>query len=117
MIVGRESNTYWARATQATDPDLLAMVSVAMLDVADEAQNEDPATLTPPTGYKPSDANRKQSWHELRANLTRDLFRSPGQYVQAFAIGCANRVAFNPLDAASMKSSCRLVFVAMCGVG
>lgn len=35
MITGRESNTYWARSLQAADPDLLNMVCIAMLDVAD----------------------------------------------------------------------------------
>lgn len=117
MIAGRETNTYWAKSLQAADPDLLNMVCIAMLDVADEAQNEDPATLTPPTGFKPADAaNRKQLWHELRANLARDLFKSPGQFSASFAIGCVNRANFNPLDAANMKASCRLVFTAMCGV-
>lgn len=117
MITGRESNTYWAKSLQAADPDLLSMVQVAMLDVADEAQNEDPATLTPPTGFKPVDvANRKQLWHELRANLGRDLFKAPGQFVSSFALGCVNRANFNPLDASNLKASCRLVFTAMCGV-
>ena len=118
MITGREGNTYWAKSLQAADPDLLNMVCIAMLDVADEAQNEDPATLTPPTGFKPADvANRKQLWHELRANLARDLFKSPGQYSASFAIGCVNRGSFNSLDATSMKVACRAVFTAMCGVG
>ena len=97
---------------------MLNMVTIAMLDVADEAQNEDPATLTPPTGFKPADVgNRKQLWHELRANLARDLFKSPGQFTTSFAIGCVNRGNFNPLDATSMKVACRAVFTAMCGVG
>ena len=117
MITGRESNTYWAKSLQAQDADLINMVTIAMLDVADEAQNEDPATLTPPTGFKPGDANRKQLWHELRANLARDLFKAPGQYAGAFAIGCVNRGSFNQLDATSMKVACRAVFTAMCGVG
>lgn len=117
MITGRESNTYWAKALQAVEPDLLNMVTIAMLDVADEAQNEDPATLTPPTGFKPADVNRKQLWHELRANLARDLFKAPGQFTASFAIGCVNRGSFNQLDATSMKVACRAVFTAMCGVG
>ena len=117
MITGREGNAYWAKAQLAQDTDLLALVQVAMLDVADEAQNEDPATLTPPTGFKPGDANRKQLWHELRANLARDLFKGPGQFSMAFAIGCVNRGSFNPVDATSMKAACRAVFIAMCGVG
>lgn len=117
MIIGREGNAYWAKSLQSQDLDLINMVTIAMLDVADEAQNEDPATLTPPTGFKPSDVNRKQLWHELRANLARDLFKSPGQFSAAFAIGCLNRGSFNPLDATSMKVACRAVFTAMCGVG
>lgn len=117
MITGRESNTYWPKAQLAQDTDLQTMMTVAMLDVADEAQNEDPATLTPPTGFKPGDVNRKQLWHELRANLARDLFKSPGQFATAFAIGCVNRGSFNQLDATSMKVACRAVFTAMCGVG
>lgn len=117
MIVGRESNTYWAKAQLAQDADLLALVVVAMLDVADEVSNEDPATLTPPPGFQPTDAtNRKQNWHDIRANLARDMFKAPSQYVSAFALGCVNRVNFNPLDAGNMKASCRFVFVAMCGV-
>jgi len=117
MIAGREGNAYWAKAQLAQDSDLLAMIVVAMLDVADEAQNEDPATLTPPTGFKPGDVNRKQLWHELRANLARDLFKSPNQFTASFAIGCVNRGSFNQLDATSMKAACRAVFTAMCGVG
>lgn len=117
MITGREANAYWAKSLQASDLDLVNMVTIAMLDVADEAQNEDPGTLTPPTGFKPGDANRKQLWHELRANLARDLFKSPGQFSYAFAIGCVNRGSFNQLDATSMKVACRAVFTAMCGVG
>lgn len=117
MIVGREANTYWGKAQSAADPDLVQMAQVAMLDVADEVASEDPAALTPPTGFQPTDAaNRKQNWHNIRANLARDLFRTPGQYAPAFALGCVNRAAFNPLDAASMKVACRAVFIAMCGV-
>ena len=117
MIAGRESNTYWAKAQLAQDPDLLALVGVAMLDVADEVASEDPATLAPPPGFQPADAaNRKQNWHNIRANLARDMFRSPGAFAQAFALGCVNRANFNPVDAANLRASCRLVFTAMCGV-
>ena len=117
MIVGREGNAYWAKAQLAQDADLLALVQVAMLDVADEVASEDPATLTPPTGFQPADApNRKQNWHDIRANLARDLFKGPGQFVSSFAIGCVNRANFNPLDASNLKASCRFVFTAMCGV-
>lgn len=117
MITGREGNAYWAKAQLAQDADLLALVQVAMLDVADEVANEDPATLTPPTGFQPTDAaNRKQNWHNIRANLARDMFKSPGQFASSVAIGCVNRANFNPVDASNLKASCRFVFTAMCGV-
>lgn len=118
MIVGREGNAYWAKAKLAEDPDLRDMVQVAMLDVADEVANEDPATLTPPTGFQPADAaTRKQDWHDIRANLARDMFKSPSQFVPSFAIGCVNRANFTPTDSSNLKASCRFVFTAMCGVG
>ena len=118
MIAGRESNTYWAKAQLAQDTDLQTMMTVAMLDVCDEVGAEDPATLTPPTGFQPADAaNRKQNWHNIRANLARDIMRSPGTYVVAFCGAVTNLAAFDPLAAASMKAACRKTFAAMCGVG
>ena len=117
MIAGRESNTYWAKAQLAQDTDLQTMMTVAMLDVCDEVGAEDPATLTPPTGFQPADAaNRKQNWHNIRANLARDIMRSPGTYVVAFCGAATNLNAFDPLAAASMKAACRKTFAAMCGV-
>jgi len=95
-------STYQKQNEVAQNEDFRAMVRMSIIESSIAVQAEDPADLSPPTGFEPGGADRKQNWHLRRSGRAVSILNNPAHYVEAYAFSVANEMGAY-LDGTDLK--------------